>query len=94
MAVDVSDAALKGTVDSRSVVDLPLNGRDLADLTFLVPGIQSASGTTGGTGDGAKLAFAARQFSVDGCGRTTCPSPWMAAITRTHCKRKHAVPVS
>jgi len=66
MAVDVSDASLKGTVDSRSVVDLPLNGRDLADLTFLVPGIQSASGTTGGTGDGAKLAFAARQFSVDG----------------------------
>ena len=66
MAVNVSDAALKGTVDSRSVVDLPLNGRDLADLTFLVPGIQSASGTTGGTGDGAKLAFAARQFSVDG----------------------------
>lgn len=66
MAVDVSDATLKGTVDSRRVVDLPLNGRDLADLTFLVPGVESAAGPTGGTGDGAKMAFAARRFSVDG----------------------------
>ena len=66
LAVDVSDATLKGTIDSRRVVDLPLNGRDLADLTFLVPGVQSASGDTGGTGDGAKMAFAARRFSVDG----------------------------
>jgi hypothetical protein len=66
MAVDVSGAALTGVVDSSSVVDLPLNGRDLAALTFLVPGVQSASGATGGTGDGAKIAFAARQFSVDG----------------------------
>jgi hypothetical protein len=66
VAVDVSGAALTGVVDSRSVVELPLNGRDLAALTFLVPGVQSASGATGGTGDGAKIAFAARQFSVDG----------------------------
>lgn len=65
-AVDVSDATLKDTVDSQKVVDLPLNGRDLADLTFLVPGVQSGSGATGGTGDGAKMAFAARRFSVDG----------------------------
>ncbi|MBV8819503.1 MAG: TonB-dependent receptor, partial [Acidobacteriaceae bacterium] len=66
LAVDVSGATLKGTVDSQRVVELPLNGRDLADLTFLVPGVQSASGATGGTGDGAKMAFAARRFSVDG----------------------------
>ncbi len=66
LAVDVSSATLKDTVDSRRVVDLPLNGRNLADLTFLVPGVQSAASVTGGTGDGAKMAFAARRFSVDG----------------------------
>jgi hypothetical protein len=65
-AVDVSGATLKGTIDSRRVVDLPLNGRDLADLAFLVPGVQSGSGVAGGTGDGAKMAFSARRFSVDG----------------------------
>jgi len=65
LAVDVSGATLQGTVDSRRVVDLPLNGRDLADLTFLVPGVQSASGAAGGTGDGAKMSLAARSFSVD-----------------------------
>ncbi len=65
-AVDISGATLKGTVDTKRVVDLPLNGRDLADLTFLVPGVQSGAGVAGGTGDGAKMAFAARRFSVDG----------------------------
>lgn len=66
VAVDASDATLSTTIDSRKVVDLPLNGRDLADLTFLVPGVASGSGATGGTGDGAKMAFAARRFTVDG----------------------------
>ena len=66
LAVDVSSATLQGMVDSRRVVDLPLNGRDLADLTFLVPGVQSASGAAGGTGDGAKMSLAARSFSVNG----------------------------
>ncbi|HVP49561.1 MAG TPA: carboxypeptidase regulatory-like domain-containing protein [Bryobacteraceae bacterium] len=65
-AVDTSSATLKDTVDSRRVVDLPLNGRNLADLAFLVPGIQSASGVNGGEGDGAKASRLTRYFSVNG----------------------------
>jgi hypothetical protein len=64
--VDTSSAALKDTVDRQRVVDLPLNGRNLADLTFLVPGVQSASGVAGGSGDGAKMATSARRFSING----------------------------
>lgn len=69
--VDTSSATLKTTVDRERVVDLPLNGRDLADLTFLVPGVQSAAGPTGGTGDGAKTPFQARLFSVNGSRQNT-----------------------
>lgn len=71
VAVDLSNATLKGTIDNTRALELPLNGRDLADLTFLVPGVQSASGPTGGTGDGAKMAFAARRFSIDGSRQNT-----------------------
>ena len=49
-AVETSSATLKDTVDSKRVIDLPLDGRNLADLAFLVPGVQSASGVTGGNG--------------------------------------------
>ena len=38
--VETSNATIKEVVDSRRVVDLPLNGRNLADLTLLVPGVQ------------------------------------------------------
>lgn len=70
-AVDTSSATLKDTVDSERVVDLPLDGRDLADLAFLVPGVQSADGATGGSGDGAKAPRATRYFSVDGSRQNT-----------------------
>jgi len=65
-AVETSSATLKDTVDSKRVIDLPLDGRNLADLAFLVPGVQSASGVAGGNGDGAKAPVAARYFSVNG----------------------------
>ncbi|HUJ20998.1 MAG TPA: carboxypeptidase regulatory-like domain-containing protein [Bryobacteraceae bacterium] len=70
-AVDTSSATLKDTVDSRRVVDLPLNGRNLADLAFLVPGVQSASGVNGGSGDGAKAPVSTRYFSVNGSRQNT-----------------------
>ncbi len=64
--VDTSSSTLKDTVDTQRVIDLPLNGRNLADLTFLVPGVQSASGVAGGSGDGAKAPVTTRYFSVNG----------------------------
>ena len=71
VAVDLSGGTLKGTIDNTRALELPLNGRDLADLTSLVPGVQSASGVSGGSGDGAKMAVAARRFSVDGARQDT-----------------------
>ena len=71
VAVNLSGGTLKGTIDNARALELPLNGRDLADLTFLVPGVQSASGVAGGSGDGAKIAFAARRFSIDGARNNT-----------------------
>ena len=68
-AVDTSSATLKDTVDSQRVVDLPLNGRNLADLTSLVPGVQSATEVSGA--DGAKAPFATRYFSVNGSRQNT-----------------------
>jgi Carboxypeptidase regulatory-like domain len=65
-AVETTGAMIKDTVDTQRVVDLPLNGRNLADLAFLVPGVQSASGAAGGSGDGAKAPVTTRYFSVNG----------------------------
>ncbi|MGH9469032.1 MAG: carboxypeptidase regulatory-like domain-containing protein [Terriglobia bacterium] len=70
-AVNLSDATLKTTIDTTRALELPLNGRDLADLTFLAPGVEPASGVAGGNGDGAKMAFSTRQFSVNGSRQNT-----------------------
>ncbi len=47
--VDTRAATLNHTVDSKRVVELPLNGRNPADLVLLAPGV--ASGTGNNTGD-------------------------------------------
>lgn len=52
LAVDTRSATLNTTVDSKRVVDLPLNGRNPADLVLLAPGVTSSAGNnTGNTGD-------------------------------------------
>ncbi len=66
--VETRSATLKETVDSRRVVELPLNGRNAADLSLLATGV--VSGVTNNTGD---TAFAdpyhprgQKQLTVDG----------------------------
>ena len=68
--VDTQGAQLRTVVDPRRIVDLPLNGRNLADLALLSPGTVPASNTNGadaqGYGDGVKIAVGSRQFSING----------------------------
>jgi hypothetical protein len=70
-AVETSNAALRTTVDSQRVVDMPLNGRNLADLTLLAPGVQPAAGPSGDPGTSAKSPPGARLFSVNGSRQNT-----------------------
>src|SRR5262245_1815480 len=56
--VETQVATLKETVDRSRVVDLPLNGRDAAQLALLVPGVVDGRRSSGITGQDA--------FSVNG----------------------------
>jgi hypothetical protein len=42
LAVDTESSALRGVVDSKSISELPLNGRDVTRLVLLVPGTVDA----------------------------------------------------
>ncbi len=66
IAVETSSAAIKDTVDSRRVVELPLNGRNLADLALLVPGVQAATGVNGDVNNSSYSARGTKEFSVNG----------------------------
>jgi len=66
VSVETSSAALKETVDSKRVVELPLNGRNLADLTLLVPGVQAATGVNGDVNGSSYSARGSKEFSVNG----------------------------
>ena len=46
--VDTRSATLNHTVDSKRVVELPLNGRNPADLVLLAPGVASGAGNNSG----------------------------------------------
>jgi Carboxypeptidase regulatory-like domain/TonB dependent receptor-like, beta-barrel len=48
LTVDTRSATLNTTVDSRRVVELPLNGRNPADLVLLAPGVASGAGNNSG----------------------------------------------
>jgi hypothetical protein len=45
--VETRSATLKDTVDSARVVELPLNGRNAADLALLVPGVVTSGSNSG-----------------------------------------------
>jgi len=72
--VETQSATLREVVDSRRVVDLPLNGRELVDLVFLSPGVVQAYNAHGapgnesvaGGGGNAKVAWGARAVSING----------------------------
>jgi len=54
-AVDTRSATINTTVDSKRVVELPLNGRNPADLILLAPGV--ASGALNNSGDVGSSAW-------------------------------------
>lgn len=49
--VDTRDVQLGGTIDSQRVQDLPLNGRNVYDLTVLMPGVVNVSTSLTGNND-------------------------------------------
>jgi hypothetical protein len=68
--VQTAAPLLKEVIDSRRVVDLPLNGRVLADLAILSPGVVPANGATStgsyDQGNGFKAALNTRELSING----------------------------
>ncbi len=62
IAVDTTSATLKSVVDEERIVELPLNGRNVASLTALTAGV-IAVGTNSGD---SKDAAGASTFSVNG----------------------------
>src|SRR4030095_4185273 len=66
VAVETSNATLKETVDTKRVEELPLNGRNLADLTLLVQGVQPAIGVNGDVDASSYSARGSKELSVNG----------------------------
>jgi hypothetical protein len=71
--VEVSDASQSGFADEKKVEDLPLNGRDLAQVILLQPGVVNsrASAQNSDTGRGTKFSSAGARpsqnnFQLDG----------------------------
>lgn len=52
--VETGNATLGDVVDQQSIVDLPLNGRNFAQLGTLMPGVVAAPTGLGGTGPGKR----------------------------------------
>ena len=67
LAVDTRSATLNHTVDSKRVVELPLNGRNPADLVLLAPGVASGTGNnTGDVGGNAWRPKGQKEVTVNG----------------------------
>ena len=66
VAVETSGASIKEVIDSRRVVDLPLNGRNLADLTLLVPGVAPSGNPNGDAALQQYSAPGAKALTVNG----------------------------
>lgn len=65
--VDTRSATLNHTVDQRRVVELPLNGRNPADLVLLVPGVASGAGNNSGdVGSSAWRPRGQKEITING----------------------------
>lgn len=62
VAVETSSATLKSVVDSKRIIELPLNGRNVASLTALTPGVV----VTGSSGGDSKDSAGSIGFAVNG----------------------------
>lgn len=66
-AVDTRAATLNHNVDQKRVVELPLNGRNPADLVLLAPGVSSgAANNSGDVGGSAYRPRGQKEISVNG----------------------------
>src|SRR5207247_1903662 len=66
VSVETANATIKEVIDARRVVDLPLNGRNLAALTLLVSGVQPVGGANADSGLGAYSSPGSKYLSVNG----------------------------
>ncbi|HTH52696.1 MAG TPA: TonB-dependent receptor [Edaphobacter sp.] len=67
--VETSNATLGSVVDHQAIVDLPLNGRNFAQLGTLIPGVIAAPATLGGASGNATpggFGNSTGSFNVDG----------------------------
>ena len=53
VAVETSNATLKSVVDSKRIIELPLNGRNVATLAALTPGVNVTGSSAGDSKDSA-----------------------------------------
>lgn len=64
--VDTRSATLNHTVDSKRIVEMPLNGRNPADLVLMAPGVTPVGGNTGDRGADAWRPRGQKEVSVNG----------------------------
>jgi hypothetical protein len=57
VAVETTGSTLSGLVDERKIRDLPLNGRDMAQLILLQPGVVNSRGSVQSANTGRGLRF-------------------------------------
>src|SRR5262245_11803129 len=73
VTVETTGSTISGLVDEKKIRDLPLDGRDLAQLIFLQPGVVESRGSaqTSNTGRGSRFSVAGARpsqnlFQIDG----------------------------
>jgi hypothetical protein len=64
--VDLRSATIKDTVDQQRVVELPLNGRNAADLALLAPGVTGYGNNNGDVTGSTYRPRGTKQFSING----------------------------